>query len=276
MELPINQVMLDGGTQARIQINFTVVAEYAEAMQEGAIFPPIIVFYDGTKYWLADGFHRTRAAIDVGRKTIEAKIIEGSRRDAILYSIQANAEHGLRRSQEDKRQAVLALLKDDEWSQWSNQEIAKRCKVSPPLVAKLRSTLPDNVIIRKFIDSNGNIRMINTANIGLGRRSGSEYENGNGNGNAQMSMFGNEDSKTSDEREAIDLTNPDNLNHPLVQIAREMNGEQELWEEEQIEMSSTDRVIIIDPFIANGDTIAKAIDELNEYYYRKTGRYYLE
>ena len=27
-------------------------------MVEGAEFPPLIVFFDGATYWLADGFHR--------------------------------------------------------------------------------------------------------------------------------------------------------------------------------------------------------------------------
>ena len=30
---------------------------YADEMSFGTVFPAITVFYDGVKYWLADGFH---------------------------------------------------------------------------------------------------------------------------------------------------------------------------------------------------------------------------
>ena len=67
----------------------------------------------------------------------------GSRRDAILYSVGANQAHGLRRSNADKRKAVMTLLGDEEWSQWSNREIGRRCGVSPEFVNRLRkSSLP--------------------------------------------------------------------------------------------------------------------------------------
>ena len=39
-----------------------VVAEYAEPMETGAIFPAIILYFDGTDNWPGDGFHRIEAA----------------------------------------------------------------------------------------------------------------------------------------------------------------------------------------------------------------------
>lgn len=103
-----------------------VIAEYAEAMEDGKQFPPVTVFYDGSSYWLADGFHRVNAALQVGRGYVEAQIITGTQRDAVLYSVGANAAHGLRRSNADKRRAVERLLRDDEWAKWSDSEIARR------------------------------------------------------------------------------------------------------------------------------------------------------
>jgi hypothetical protein len=72
------------------------------------------VFYDGAEYWLADGFHRVHAAQKLRRLTIAADVRQGTRRDAVLLSARANAEHGLRRTNEDKRRAVLTLLADPE------------------------------------------------------------------------------------------------------------------------------------------------------------------
>src|SRR5437773_5756457 len=37
------------------------INDYAQSMNEGDIFPPIIVHYDGKDYWLTDGFHRYHA-----------------------------------------------------------------------------------------------------------------------------------------------------------------------------------------------------------------------
>ncbi|EWY35857.1 hypothetical protein N825_32650 [Skermanella stibiiresistens SB22] len=39
----------------------------------------------------------------------------GSRRDAVPHAVGANARHGLPRSNADKRDAVMILLKDPEW-----------------------------------------------------------------------------------------------------------------------------------------------------------------
>lgn len=54
----LRSIRIDGGTQSRAELNNTTVDEYTEAMLEGDTFPPIVVFFDGSSYWLADGFHR--------------------------------------------------------------------------------------------------------------------------------------------------------------------------------------------------------------------------
>lgn len=58
MVLKISDIIIDGGTQPRAACEASRVDEYASDMKEGAVFPPVDVFYDGAKYWLADGFHR--------------------------------------------------------------------------------------------------------------------------------------------------------------------------------------------------------------------------
>ena len=91
----------------------------------GADFRAHSVFYDGQAYWLADGFHRVRAAQEAGLAGINADVRQGTRRDAVLFSAGANAVHGLRRSNADKRRAVETLLNDEEWRAWSDNEIAR-------------------------------------------------------------------------------------------------------------------------------------------------------
>src|SRR5699024_10021972 len=114
-------------------------------------------------YWLADGFHRYFASKKVGYLEIEAEVNQGTNRDAILYSVSANGDHGKRRTNADKRKAVKTLLEDDKWSQNSDNWIANEACVSQPFVSKLRSTYNDyKSTKRKGADG----RTIDTSNIG--------------------------------------------------------------------------------------------------------------
>lgn len=121
------------------------VAEYAEAMEGGAEFPPVILYFDGSAYWPADGFHRLAAAKKVNRDAIAADVRDGSKRDAILHAVGVNANHGLRRTQADKRRAVITLLKDPEWSRLSDRALAEKANVSHPLVARIKAEMTGRV-----------------------------------------------------------------------------------------------------------------------------------
>ncbi|MFV9474669.1 hypothetical protein ACM5Q9_09645 [Advenella sp. RU8] len=139
--LNISEVRIDGKTQSRVEMNNEVITEYANAVQEGAEFPPIHVFFDGAVWWLADGFHRFHAHKQAGKDIIKAIVTQGTQRDAVLYSVGANASHGLRRTNADKRKAVMTLLEDSEWAGWSNREIARQCGVSDKFVAAVRDPI---------------------------------------------------------------------------------------------------------------------------------------
>src|SRR5262249_41171412 len=127
----------DAGAQMRAEMRPETVSAYAGAMLNGADFPPVIVFQDGSDYWLGDGYHRVAAARKIERETIEAEIREGTARDAILCGIGANATHGLQRTQADKRRAVERLLSDLEWARWSDRKIGEAAKVDHKTVAKI-------------------------------------------------------------------------------------------------------------------------------------------
>lgn len=139
--LPTALIRTDGGTQPRASLNQQTVDDYARDLARGDVFPPVTVFYDGQSYWLADGFHRLKATQQTGASTITAQVRSGTRREAILYSLGANTSHGLRRSNADKRRAVLTLLSDPEWLLWSNAQIAKQCGVDEGLIRKLKGEL---------------------------------------------------------------------------------------------------------------------------------------
>jgi protein gp37 len=154
-------------------------------MDDGAAFPPVTVFSDGHDYWLADGFHRIKAAERIGKETIEAEIQQGGRREAILHSVGVNATHGLRRTNDDKRRAVMTLLNDTEgyigedgkrhyWYKWSDREIARRCAVHNSFVSRLRASLStSDSEPRTYTTKHGTTATMDTSAIG--RKSNSEH-----------------------------------------------------------------------------------------------------
>ena len=139
----LDVIRRDGGTQQRARIDDDVVAEYADAYRAGRHLPALVVFYDGADYWLADGFHRWRAAVRAELEDIDCEVRSGTRRDAVLHSVGANAHHGLRRTREDKRRAVHTLLLDEEWGSRSDRWIAEKCGVSHRTVAAHRADLEE-------------------------------------------------------------------------------------------------------------------------------------
>jgi hypothetical protein len=143
VSIKLDLIKTEGGTQARA-LREDAVEEFAEAMQLGADFPPIVVFWDGSTYWLADGFHRVEAAKRNKYPEITAEVRDGTKRDAILYAVGANDRHGLRRTNADKRRAIEMLLADEEWAERSDRWIADQCKVSHTLVADVRSSREAN------------------------------------------------------------------------------------------------------------------------------------
>ena len=169
-KITLTTICLTAGTQMRESLNLATIADYAEAMTEGKTFPPIIVFTDGDTYWLADGFQRVRAAEDVGYVEIEAEVHPGTVRDAMLFACGANATHGERRTNQDKRKSVCTLLDDTEWSQWSDNRIAGICGVSQPFVSEVRKSLitviSDEDNTRQYVNKHGTSTTMHTRNIG--------------------------------------------------------------------------------------------------------------
>jgi Holliday junction resolvasome RuvABC endonuclease subunit len=167
MRLALTKIRTDGQTNARAGMDEKTLAEYADFMQSGSSFPPIVAFFDGTCYWLADGFHRVSAARRAGFKEIEVELKAGSARDAMLYAVGANATHGLKRSPADKRRAISLLLQDTEWSQWSDRAIAKASNTSHSFVAKVRASVTGNKSSeRKYQTRHGTTAVMDVSNIG--------------------------------------------------------------------------------------------------------------
>lgn len=119
-------------------IKKATVAEYAESMGVGASFPAVVVFGPDSKgsFWLADGFHRCAAAERAGLLEVAADIRQGGRKDALLFAASANAGHGLRRTNADKRKAVSLVLAA--CPRWSDRKIAEAVGVDNKTVGAAR------------------------------------------------------------------------------------------------------------------------------------------
>lgn len=155
MTIEISKIRRDGGTQSRAELNENTVTEYKEAMFAGDTFPPVKVFYDGKDYWLADGFHRVKAASEANATVIQAEVHQGTQRDAVLDSAGANAKHGLRRTQEDVRRAINTLLNDEQWGKWSDREISRRVGCDHKTVGRERARLSGEIPQTRTVERNG-------------------------------------------------------------------------------------------------------------------------
>lgn len=141
-EIELANIIADDAAQCRVAgLNPEIVAEYAEAMDDGVLFPSVIVYANGEGMFLADGFHRVAAARKLGVARIKAEVREGTLRDATLHAAGANTSHGLRRSSADKRSAITILLRDPVWTKWSDRKIGEACGADHKTVAAVRREL---------------------------------------------------------------------------------------------------------------------------------------
>ncbi len=120
---------------------------------------------------LFSGFHTiTAAKRNFGNDhEVSFQVVEG---DPYLLAACENAVHGKRRTNADKRAAVLRWLQDDEGRQWTGSHIAKQCHVSDSLVNSVDVSLQENgsdtyerPTKRKYIDKHGTVTWMETAKI---------------------------------------------------------------------------------------------------------------
>jgi phage N-6-adenine-methyltransferase len=182
-QVAIGSIRIDGGTQMRAALDDATVFEYTQAMAAAdgwGTFPPVVAYYDGADYWLGDGFHRVAAFRDAftdSTRKIPVDVRAGTRRDAILHAAGANANHGLRRTNADKRRSVETLLRDEEWALWTDREIARQCNVDHKTVASLRSSLGNSPVTeRTYTTKHGTVATMQTANIGSSQPQRATYE----------------------------------------------------------------------------------------------------
>lgn len=135
--VPLSDISFDAGTQVRAAINEDVVTQYAERMTDGDVFPPVVLFHDGNRYYMGDGFHRAMAAQRNGLSEIPSDIRPGTKADALWFALGANKDHGARLTHKDKQHAVQIAL--EAWPNKLHREIAQHVGCSFSLVSKQSS-----------------------------------------------------------------------------------------------------------------------------------------
>jgi uncharacterized ParB-like nuclease family protein len=148
IEIDLDTLVADKATQCRVSMDDNVIAEYAELMADGKVFPAIRVVQDASKaepvYYIVDGWHRAAAHRKAGFKTIWAYVVgKGDATLAMDYATQANVDHGLRRTNADKRRSVLMALTVDAQikRERSDREIADALGVHHSLVQDVRAEM---------------------------------------------------------------------------------------------------------------------------------------
>ncbi len=141
----IADIVFDDRTQSRETMDAEAVDSLIESITAaGTGYPdwhlPIVLFEDGEKFAIGDGWHRIEAARQLGRTIIVAQVRPGGLSAAREFAIGANATNGLLRTKADKRRAVQMAL--DDHPEKSNRQLAKLANVC-------RSMVDDEVKRRK-------------------------------------------------------------------------------------------------------------------------------
>ena len=165
-KLNLDQIRIDGDTQARVALDSAQVAQYAECLREGDKFPPIVVFHDGSHYWLADGFHRYHAHRQAELPDIEVEVAPGTVEEAQIYAFGANSKRGLSTTHEDNRAIIKRMLEHPISSTWTNAQIARHVGVSKMTVGRVKASLgAQSPAKRTYIKKNGQKVTVNTENL---------------------------------------------------------------------------------------------------------------
>jgi hypothetical protein len=153
--LRLGAIRLNGDTNQRQSgrnVNASVVADYRMVYEsQPSAMPMMTVFKDististtrkgHVTYWLVDGFHRHRAALDAGIEELACEVYEGTLDDARWFSCSANQTHGIQRTNADKVKAVRTALLHPQGAKKSDRAIAQHCGVSHTFVANIRAEL---------------------------------------------------------------------------------------------------------------------------------------
>lgn len=139
----LDKIDHDGSPKVRDEVRKDTVQEYAENYEALVKMPePVLFEVEKDHYLIGDGWHRIAAMHSLGDKGAQSWIFDvqkGSYEDCLVFALQANLRHGVRRSNADKRQCAITAVQ--QFYEKSNEAIASVAGVGPTLVMEVRSEM---------------------------------------------------------------------------------------------------------------------------------------
>lgn len=140
-KIAIDMIEATAATQVRCKLDKSYILQLQEDIKAGDAekMPALDVFCEkgSSRHILADGFHRLYAFVNEGMEECKVEVHEGGMHEALAWALVSNRTHGLRRSNADKVNAVKLALKDPEFSQLTQGQIAELCGVSRETVNRI-------------------------------------------------------------------------------------------------------------------------------------------
>lgn len=128
IELELGLIVSDKELEVRAEIDQDTIQDYYDAMEteeDLKKFPPVTVYFDGCRYWLADGHHRYWAALRRGYTKMTVRVIDGTHDEAILAAVKLNINHGLRFKNDDWEKIIELVAGKEQWKKLTNRELAR-------------------------------------------------------------------------------------------------------------------------------------------------------
>ncbi len=153
----LHRIDLKASPKVRSSVRKDVVDEYFDLYEAKEKMPEVVLFeVTKERYLVADGMHRVSAMMqfpEISKWAWTMDVRKGDYAECLRFALRANDKHGLRRSNEDKRQSVITALK--EFPKTSNVLLAEIAGVGDELVAELRKDLTNANIIPKVEKTTG-------------------------------------------------------------------------------------------------------------------------
>lgn len=138
--IPVKDLTLNKRFQMRVSgLNREAVDSYAEAMLNGAEFPPVTVFDSGIHLFCVDGFHRVEAHKVAQIEQINAVVLPGDEDDALAYARRfSNRKNGQRLTRADIKAIILEVIHEPGQANASDISIAEMVGVSSHVISRYR------------------------------------------------------------------------------------------------------------------------------------------
>lgn len=143
-KLQVREIVLDEKAQTRAKLEEQVVQDYAAHYRSKDKIKSVMPEPDcfevvGVGYVCIDGFHRTAAMRMAGLSWCWVNVVgRGTMEDALWAAFARNHQHGLRRSNADKRRTVELALDHVKAKNLSARSLADHCGVGDDLVHDVR------------------------------------------------------------------------------------------------------------------------------------------